>query len=264
MIKNKIMKKNVLITGASKGLGKELALSLSQRIDIGTIVITARDQKKLEVTQNEILKINNNIRVIIVPGSFSNIEGILKFINDLKNLKVDFNIIINNAGTAVKEPLEVTPNEIIEEIIHVNLIAPILITKNFLSHLRKSNYGRIINISSISVVKPGPLISIYATTKSGLKTFSECMSLAEIKNGITCNTIMPGLILNDMGRKSIKVMFPEYNEQNASEIENMMSKDFPSGRFVTCTDVANVMNFLLSDEAGCISGEFFRVASGLL
>jgi len=258
------MKKNILITGASKGLGKELSLSLSRRDDVEFIAITARDYDKLENTKKEILEINDNIKVIIIQGNLSNLSDTQNLINDLKKTKVQFNVLINNAGTGVKEPLELTPDEIIEEIIQVNLVAPILITKHFLPHLRANNYGRIINISSISVVKPGPLISVYATTKSGLKTFSECISIAEIKNGITCNTIMPGLILNDMGRKSIKAMFPDYNEQNASEYEGIVAQNFPSGKFVTYAEVVNVVKFLLSEEACCISGEFFRVASGYL
>ncbi len=258
------MNKRILITGGSQGLGKETAMSLAKRDDIETIIISARNEQKLELTKKEITNINPKIKVFAIAGDLSNEKGIKKLIQDIKHAGVNLNVIINNAGTGVKEPLEDTEDSKIVEIFHVNTIAPILITKHFLSDLRENKWGRIINISSISVFKPGPLLAIYSTSKSGLKTLSECITLAEMKNGITCNTIMPGLILTELGKKSVKVSFPEYNEQNSSEIEQKMAENFPAGRFVKPSEVTSVIEFLISDSASGISGEYFRVASGIV
>jgi len=258
------VKKRVLITGGNKGLGKAIALNMATKSDIETIVITARNNTQLEETKKEILKINFKIDVKAIQGDLSSFESITDLINELKKSDISFNVIINNAGTGDIGPFEDTEDRKIEEVFYVNAIAPTLLIKNLLPGLRQNGWGRIINISSISVFKPNALLLPYVVSKSVLKSLSECITAAEIKNGITCNTIMPGLMLTDLGKKSIKRSFPDYNDQNAAEIENKVAKNMPSGQLVDLSEITSTIDFLLSDSARGISGEYFRVASGII
>lgn len=256
--------KNILITGASRGLGKEIAINFASRPDVASIVITARNIVKLNEVKILLTKINPKIDIRCIEGDLSNYETIKTLIKRLKKTKINFNVIINNAGAGNIAPLEDMEDNRIQEIFFINLIAPMLIIKNYLSELRKYRWGRIVNISSISVFKPHQLLVPYIVSKSGLGSLAECVTNCEIKNGITCNTIVPGLMLTDAGKESIKKSFIDYNEKNALEIEQKVSNSLPSRQIVKPSEITALINFLIGESANNISGEYFRVASGII
>lgn len=258
------MNKNIIITGASRGLGKEIALNFAQKDDTTSLALIARTASKLADLQETIKKTNNKINVCPICQDLSDSEGISNAINSLKKTGVDFNILINNAGTYVLGSEEKVKDQEIEKVIFVNLIAPLRFSRFLLPNARENKWGRIVNISSISVFRPSPAIASYVMSKSALLSLSECITLSDMSNGITSNSILPGLMLTEMGKYTIKEVFTEYNEKNSEEIEKTVALKFPSKDLTKISDVINVINFLVSNEGGCISGEFFRVASGLL
>lgn len=258
------MQKHVIITGGSRGLGQSLALGLAGRGDAESITLIARNMENLKETAEKISTLNAECRIGIVAGDLSNSQGIDAVITELNNPDIPYNVLINNAGRGGIGSLEETEDEEIEKIMSVNLLAPMRLIKYFLPGARKNKWGRIINISSISIFNPSPMLTPYIVSKSGLKSLSECISLSDIANGITCNTICPGLMLTDMGKSSVKYSFPDYDTFTASEIERRIAESFPAKKITDPLEVVRLIDFLVSDESGSISGEFFRIASGLL
>lgn len=258
------MEKNIIVTGASKGLGRAIALALTEGNDVGVIALIARDLDKLYETAEKIRQVNQRCNIEVIQGDLSHSHGIGLVIHRLQQLNLNYNLLINNAGYCHIGALERTPEDEIEKTFFTNLIAPMRLIKFFLPAARKCGWGRIINISSILIFNPNPLLTSYIVSKSALKSLSECISLADISHGITCNTICPGLMMTEMAKTSFQAFFPGYNERTARVIEDKFIQQLPSKKVTDLSEVTNLVNFLVSDNGGTISGEFFRVASGML
>lgn len=258
------MKKHCIVTGAGRGLGRAISLDLAAREDVSSIALIARSVDELAETASMAAELNPRCRIEVLAGDLSSGRGTNTIISSLRRNKISYNVLINNAGYASMGSLEETTDEQIERTLFVNLAAPAKLIKFFLPAARAGKWGRIINISSISAFRPDPSLTAYIVSKSALKSLSECVSLSGISDGITCNTICPGLMLTEMGKESIRLAFPQYGDYTAPEIEMRIAEMFPSGRLTEPEEVARVISFLLSEHGGCISGEFFRVSSGLL
>ncbi|MEK6882757.1 MAG: SDR family NAD(P)-dependent oxidoreductase [Nanoarchaeota archaeon] len=167
----------VLITGSSKGLGKELAFVFAD--NNFNVVIHGRDSAKLEEVKKEILK--RNVECEIVEGDLVEEETI----NKLENISKEKNIfvLINNAGYGIKETLEEMDENEIDLLVKTNLIAPIKLTKRLILPLEKNN-GSIININSVSGLEFQQDRTIYCASKWGLRGFSETFRLEALKKGI--------------------------------------------------------------------------------
>lgn len=253
---------NIIITGASKGLGEFMTRKLARHNEVDSLTIVARSVEKLEVIQRELSR--EGLRIEIVGGDLATHEGVAGIVQALQKTGIAFNVLINNAGYGYLGKLETTPPAELEKIFFTNLIAPMELIQYFLPIARPGKWGRIINISSISVFHPSPDIIPYVVSKSGLLSLSECVAGAEAANGITCNTILPGMMLSDMGKLAIRHSFPDYTPENAARIEKKLADRFPSKQFTTFQQITDVVEFLLSPQGDALNGEFFRVASGLL
>jgi NAD(P)-dependent dehydrogenase (short-subunit alcohol dehydrogenase family) len=258
------MKKHVIITGGSKGLGKYLASRIVYNKDIESLTLISRNNTDLSTAVSEIKKTRKNLQIYSVSSDLSSPKGITCAIEKMKALDLNFNILINNASASGIGSLNDLSSEDISKTIYLNLTAPILLTKFFLPYARRNRWGRIINISSISTQHPSPYIIPYITAKAGVNKLTECIHISEVANGITCNTILPGLMLTDMGKAAIKCSFPSYCNKNSAMIEKHIKEQFPLKKFTAFKDIYSAINFLISSKASHISGEYIRIASGLI
>lgn len=158
----KIKGKKAIITGASDGIGKELAIQLSKSLDV---ILIGRNKEKLEDVK-KLCKGNPEIYIY----DFSK-ECDFNMFSEFK----DIGLLINNVGVSSDHPCYLTEENRIEEIIMVNCLNTVKITKSILKNMTKNRFGYVVNVCSMLGDIPAPLISVYGSSKSFLKSFSEAL-----------------------------------------------------------------------------------------
>ncbi len=230
---------NILITGASKGIGRTIALELKKH---GEIYVTARSEKSLQELK---------------PAGY--------FLCDLANeyelaklgdfiVEKEIDILINNAGEYIYADIDKTTMNKLNHIVAVNLKAPIYLMNKAIPNMKKNRFGRIINIGSISGVMGEAHASLYSATKAGLIGLSKATGLELAEYGITVNTINPGWVDTELGKCSI-----EDSDFSQEEILECI----PQRRFVDPKEVAGLVKYLISEDAKGITGQSINLCAGL-
>lgn len=175
----------VLITGASSGIGRDMAREFAQRNY--DLVIVARDEEKLKKLQSEL---QEKVNVTVIPMDLSNKESC----KELFNLQKDIDILINNAGFGVFGEFTKTDLEKEIELINTNITAVHILTKLYLQEMCKKNKGIILNVSSIAGSMPGPLMCAYYSSKSYVLRLSEGIreELKKQKSKVQISVLQPG------------------------------------------------------------------------
>ena len=224
---------NILITGASKGIGECIAHNLD-----GNIFAVGRCEERLKQYNN-----------YLVCDFEKDIEILGEYIEENK-----IDVVINNAGEYIyKETDQITMPEI-ERITRVNLEVPMYIISKALPYMKSKNWGRIINIGSISGVMGEAGACIYSASKSGLIGMTKAIALEIAQYGITINTINPGWVETDLGNSSV-----EESEFSKEEVVECI----PQKRFVEPVEIAGMVTYLISDTAKGVTGQSINLCAGL-
>ena len=224
---------NILITGASKGIGECIAHNLD-----GNIFAVGRCEERLKQYNN-----------YLVCDFEKDIEILGEYIEENK-----IDVVINNAGEYIyKETDQITMPEI-ERITRVNLEVPMYIISKALPYMKSKNWGRIINIGSISGVMGEAGACIYSASKSGLIGMTKAIALEIAQYGITINTINPGWVETDLGNSSV-----EESEFSKEEVVECI----PQKRFVEPVEIAGMVKYLISDTAKGVTGQSINLCAGL-
>lgn len=230
---------NILVTGASRGIGKTIAKSLQS---YGNVYVTARNEEKLKEFGNEMYFVCD----------LSKEEDLLKLGDFIQEKKID--ILINNAGEYTYCGIEDTEISKLNEMLAINLKAPIYLMHSAIQHMKKNKFGRVINIGSISGVMGEAYASMYSATKAGLIGLSKATGLELAEFGITVNTINPGWVDTELGKSSIEDS--EFSEEEILE-------SIPQRRFVKPEEIAGLVKYLISEEAKGITGQSINICAGL-
>lgn len=182
-------KGNVLITGASSGIGLELAKIFAR--NFFNFCLVARNQNKLIEIKNE-LENNFNIKVKILIYDLAIPSAPFDIFNEIKNENIEIDILVNNAGFGTygnfyETDLQTELNEI-----QVNITALTHLTKLFLKEMIKRNEGKILNVASTAAFQPGPLMAVYYATKAYVVSFSEAIANELRNTNIKITTLCPG------------------------------------------------------------------------
>lgn len=230
---------NILVTGASQGIGRTLALELKK---LGNLYVTARNEQALKELKPK--------------GYFvcdlSNEYELAKLGDFITDKKID--VLVNNAGEYIYADIDKTALNRLNHIIAVNLKAPIFLINKVVPYMKQNKFGRIINIGSISGVMGEAHASLYSATKSGLIGLSKAAGLELAEYGITVNTINPGWVDTELGKGSI-----EESEFTTEEILDCI----PQRRFVAPEEIAGLVKYLISDSAKGITGQSINLCAGL-
>lgn len=243
-----IQKKNrtVLVTGASKGIGKSIAKLLAD--SKYCVYICARNEEVLIKTAKE----------IGAKGYFAvdlTEEGACKKLVDFVVEKEgSLDILINNAGEYIYSPIEKTEENDVKKMIALNVEAPCLLTKYAVLQMKKNAWGRIVNIGSISGSVGESNASLYSMTKSALIGFTKALALELAQDNITVNTINPGWVDTDLGKDAVCKSDFSYDE----EIEMI-----PQRRFIHPDEIASLALYLVSQEAKGMTGQSINLCAGL-
>ena len=228
----------VLVTGASRGIGKQIADDL---FDAGARVIaTGTNKGSLSGLNEDFIK---------YPVNFLDEQSVEDFIGFISNEKID--VCINNAGINKIAPIGDISQEDWESIVKVNLTMPFKIIKAVSKTMKENNYGRIINISSIWGTISKEYRASYSSSKFGLVGLSLASAAELAKYNILVNSVSPGFTLTDLTRAVL-------GEKEMAKI----TETIPIGRMATPSDVSKVVVFMASSQNNYISGQNIVVDGG--
>jgi len=237
-----------VITGATRGIGRAIALRL---VKSGVNLIINYYQN--ETAALELSREIANLAGCCVPvkGDVSNPDDAQKIIqSSLENFN-RLDILVNNAGITRDNLLVRMKEEEFNRVMAINLMGTFHCTKYASKIMLKSRYGRIINISSVVGIVGNAGQANYAASKAGIVGFTKSVAKELATRNITVNAIAPGFIQTDMT-----------NRLSIEQKEKILSR-IPLGRFGLPEEVANMIHFLVSDEANYITGQVFRIDGGM-
>lgn len=243
------MSKVALITGATRGIGKQIAITLAKEgYDIAINYRTENDD--LKSTKEEVEK--NNVKCLAVKGDVAVFEDCEKFVEDVIKEFGNIDVLVNNAGITRDTLLMRMKKEDFESVIDTNLVGTFNVTKNVISHMLKARSGRIINISSVVGVSGNAGQTNYAASKAGIIGFTKSLAKEVASRNILVNAVAPGFIETGM------------TDVLKDEIKQDIEKNIPLKRIGTPQDVANVVKFLASEDSSYITGQVIHVDGGML
>lgn len=234
-------KKNIFVSGASRGIGRDIAVSFAK--NGFNVVGTSRN----DFIFNENLK-----NLIPIKLDITNRKDVQDCFEKLKQIDLLPNILINNAGITSDQLFIRMKDEDWDRVIETNLTGTFNLSKIFIKNMIKNKSGRIINISSISGLMGNPGQVNYASSKAALSGFTKSLAKEVGSRNITVNSVAPGYIETDM---------TAFMEDDA---KSNIIKNIPLGRIGDVSDVSELVMFLASEDASYITGQTISVDGGLL
>lgn len=243
------MNKVALITGGTRGIGKEIAYTLAEE-NYNIIINYRTENEELMKLKKEIEQ--KRVRCLLLKGDVSNFEDCKKLVEEAINRMNHIDVLVNNAGITKDMLLMRMKPEDFNEVINVNLIGTFNMTKNVINYMMKERKGRIINVSSVVGISGNAGQTNYASSKAGIIGFTKSLAKEVASRNILVNAIAPGFIQTDM---------TNILKEN---VKDEIAKTIPLKRMGTAKDVANVVKFLVSEDSSYITGQVIQVDGGML
>lgn len=244
MFKNKV----ALITGSSKGIGKAIAINLA-RNNCNIIIHYNNSYEEALSTKKECEKYD--VKILLVKANLAKEEEIKQMINEITKHFEKIDILVNNAGIAIDTLFEEKTKENFMKTLEVNLVGTFLVSKYISEIMLKNKYGKIVNISSTNGIdKYFPMCLDYDASKAGIISLTHNLAL-QFAPYINVNCVAPGWIATENELKDIDEEYQKLEE------EKIFIK-----RIGTPEEIANVVTFLVSDEASYINNAVIRVDGG--
>jgi len=237
--------KKVLVTGASGGIGKAIAMELS--LNGADLCLTGRNKTELENLKKII---GGNCQIII--SDLSNSEGINNLADQAQEIMGQIDILVNNAGITKDNLFMRMSEDDWNDVMNINLNSIFKLTKQLIKGMIKRRYGRIINITSVIGVAGGAGQSNYSASKAGIIAMSKSLAQEVGSRSVTVNSIAPGFIETNMTA--------ELSNDRKEDILRSIS----IGRLGKPDDIAGAVCFLASDKASYITGQTIHINGGML
>ncbi|UNU72717.1 3-oxoacyl-ACP reductase FabG [Moraxella nasovis] len=238
-------RKIVLVTGASRGIGRAIALRFANE---GCFVIgTATSEKGAEAISEYLGEFGGMGRVLDVSSN----ESVDKLFEEIDSVYGALNVLVNNAGITKDGLLMRMKDEDWAEVMDTNLSSVYRTSRRAVRGMMKARHGRIINISSVVGQMGNAGQSNYAASKAGMEGFSRALAREIGSRGVTVNCVAPGFVETDM------------TEELDERLINSMLDAVPLGRMAQPEEIAAAVTFLASDEASYITGAVLAVNGGM-
>jgi 3-hydroxybutyrate dehydrogenase len=253
----KLKDRMALVTGASRGIGRAIALAFAQ--EGADVAITGRDTQLLKSLQTEIEAMGRRCSAAAVD--LAERDGVDKIWEQCRKDFGHIDILVNNAGigsSANPKPIIDFDDEFWELTLYVNLTAPYLLCKKVLPGMVERRYGRIINIASINSRVGALHGAAYVASKHGLLGLTRTLALEVAKEGITANAICPGPVRTLINDKRIA-----YDAQRLGKtVADIEAEATLLGRRLEAEEIAPLALYLASDEAAVVNGQGFNIDGG--
>lgn len=241
--------KVALVTGGSRGIGKEIALGLARKG--ANVAITYNSNESLAQEVIEDIK-QFGVKAIAIKGNSAIEEDVNNIVSKVEEELGTIDILVNNAGITKDNLIIRMKSEDWDDVLNVNLKGTFLTTKAVVRGMMKKRYGKIINISSVVGVSGNAGQGNYSASKAGVIGFTKSMAKELASRGIRVNAIAPGFIKTDM------------TDVLKDEIKEELLRNIPLGTLGDPKDIANAVNFLASEESDYITGQVINVNGGMI
>ena len=250
-MKNKI----AIVTGGSRGLGKDMALSLAKKnIDV---IVTYNTNKEMALeTAKEIESIG--AKAAIAHLNMSEFNSLDAFVVEVQTIlkekftNTHFDFLINNAGMGKTVPFVDVTEDVFDDFLNVHFKSVYFLTQKLLKQMNDG--GSIINISSGTTRFSNPGYSVYASMKGAMEILTKYLAKELGSRGIRSNIVAPGPVETDFNNAAIK---------NNPQFKTMLGNMSPLGRVGAADDLGGVISFLCSDDAKWINGQRIEVSGGI-
>ncbi|MEG2045005.1 MAG: SDR family oxidoreductase [Clostridia bacterium] len=241
--------KTVLITGASKGIGRQMAIAFAKE-RYNVIINYNKSQDTAKALESELKA--SGYSVVAIKADISSEEEVQKMIDEGYSLFSSIDVLINNAAiSSIKLFTDITLEEW-NEIFNVNVNGTFNVTKAVLNKMINAKYGKIINVSSIWGMVGASCETHYSATKGAIISLTKALAKELGPSNINVNCIAPGVIATEM------------NDNLTVEELDMLKEDTPLERIGSTTDIANLALFLASDKASFITGQIISPNGGFV
>jgi len=243
------MSKVALITGAGRGIGKQVAIKFAKdgyNIAVNYIIKNQESDETIE----EIKALG--VEVLGVEGDISKFENSERIVEETIQKFGQIDVLVNNAGITKDTLLMRMKPEDFTKVIDVNLVGTFNMTKNVIPYMMKKRSGRIISVASVVGVSGNAGQCNYAASKAGIIGFTKSLAKELASRNILVNAVAPGFIETNM---------TDVLQDNVKE--NIM-KQIPLNRMGSAEDVANVIHFLASEASSYVTGQVIHVDGGML
>ncbi len=243
------MNKVALITGAARGIGKQIAITLAKAgFDIALNYRSNTDE--LTKLKEEIESYSS--KCLLVQGDVSSFEDTERIAKETIDEFGKIDVLINNAGITKDMLLLRMKQEDFENVIDVNLVGTFNMTKNVVSYMMKAKQGRIINVSSVIGVSGNAGQANYAASKAGIIGFTKSLAKELASRNILVNAVAPGFIGTDM------------TNVLKDDVKDKILEQIPLRRIGNVEEVANVVKFLALPDSSYITGQVINIDGGML
>src|SRR5690606_11916768 len=241
--------KVALVTGASRGIGRTIALELAKAGAKVAVNYSGSEQKANEVV-DEIKALGQE--AIAIQANVSDADSVQNMVKEVISTFGNLDILVNNAGITRDNLLMRMKEDEWDDVININLKGVFLCTKAVTRQMMKQRSGKIINIASIVGVSGNPGQANYVAAKAGVIGLTKTAAKELASRNITVNAVAPGFITTDM------------TEQLPEDVKNEMLKLIPLARFGETTDISGVVLFLASDNSNYMTGQTLHVDGGMV
>lgn len=241
--------KSALVTGASRGIGREIALELARQGANVAVNFSGSEAKANEVV-DEIKALGRE--AFTVKCDVSNSEEVAAMVKGTIDTFGKLDILVNNAGITKDNLLMRMKEEEWDDVININLKGVFLCTKAVTRQMMKQRVGRIINIASVVGVSGNPGQANYVAAKAGVIGLTKTTAKELASRNITVNAIAPGFITTDM------------TDKLSEEVKTEMLKQIPLARLGEPKDIAKMTAFLASDDSSYITGQTLHINGGMV
>ncbi len=243
-----------IITGASYGIGRAIAESLST--EGAKVAICARNQEQLDQAAQAL-----GSDVLAVQADMTQLADIEKLFAQTVERFGRLDILVNNVGGTHLSQLLDLPDEAWQENIDVNLFSVLRCSRLALPHMRQQHWGRIINISSIFGKQPGGGMIDYNATKAAVISLTKTLADELAKDNVLVNVVCPGPVRTLLWENAAKMINPEDPD---GMIEGFAEANIPLGRFGRPEEIASLVTFLASERASFITGSAYDIDGGMV
>ena len=250
--------KNAIVCASSQGLGKSAAVDLAK--EGVNLAICSRNKDKINSVKEEIEQ-TSDVKVVAIEADLSSEKDISALFQEAKKELKTIDILINNNGGPPPSTFEELTDEDWQKTFNSTMMSAIRLSKLVLPDMKKNKWGRIINISSVSVKTPVNGLFLSNSIRMGVLGWAKALSDEVAPHGITVNSVCPGTTKTERIEQILNAQ-SESSGKDKSEIEEAMANSIPMLRIGEASDLSALITFLASEKASYMTGLAVQVDGG--